>query len=159
LPAIALVWLRLSAQWGLLAVLFVFLVVWATDTGAYLAGRFLGGPRLMVRVSPNKTWAGLVGGLLAAVLIGIAFAAVVEDGNAGRMAINSFVLALTSQAGDLVESALKREHGVKDASNLIPGHGGFMDRVDGLVFAAIVAALFGLIVNVHDPARALLLWN
>jgi phosphatidate cytidylyltransferase len=64
-----------------------------------------------------------------------------------------------SQAGDIMESALKRGHGVKDASELIPGHGGFMDRVDGLVFAAVLAALFGLVVNVHDPARALLMWH
>jgi phosphatidate cytidylyltransferase len=159
LPAIALVWLRIGVQWGLAAVLFVFLVVWATDTGAYLAGRFFGGPRLLERVSPNKTWAGLAGGVVAAVLMGVALSSVLEGGRAPRMAITSLVLALVAQAGDLMESALKREHGVKDASNLIPGHGGFMDRVDGLIFAAIVAAMFGLIVNVHEPARALLLWN
>lgn len=159
LPAISLVWLRGSPWWGFEAVVFLFVVVWATDTGAYLAGRLVGGPRLAPRISPNKTWAGLLGGAVAAVAVACAIAWVFETGGMVRMAIGGLVLALVAQAGDIMESALKRGHGVKDASELIPGHGGFMDRVDGLIFAAVVAALFGLVVNVHDPARALLMWH
>ncbi len=159
LPAISLIWLRSSAQWGFTAVLFVFLLVWATDTGAYAAGRVFGGPRLAPRWSPNKTWAGLVGGRAAAMLVAAALGYMAETGTIGRMVIGAGVLAVVAQAGDITESALKRQHGIKDASTLIPGHGGFMDRVDGLIFSATFAAVFGLLVNVHDPARALLMWH
>jgi phosphatidate cytidylyltransferase len=159
LPAVCLIWLRTSWQWGFVGVLFLFLVVWAVDTGAYAAGRAFGGPKLASRISPNKTWAGLVGGTGAAVLLGALMGFLVEGGQSGRWAISAFALALAALAGDIAESALKREHGVKDASELIPGHGGFMDRVDGLIFAAVLAALWGLAVNVHNPARALLMWN
>jgi len=159
LPAVALIWLRSSAQWGFAGALFLLVVVWAADTGAYAAGRTLGGPKLASRISPNKTWAGLVGGIGAAVLVGVGMGLAVGVGHSGRLAISAFALALAAQAGDMVESALKREHGVKDASELIPGHGGFMDRVDGLIFAAVLAALWGLAINVHNPARALLMWN
>jgi phosphatidate cytidylyltransferase len=159
LPAISLIWLRSSSQWGFAAVLFVLLLVWATDTGAYAAGRAFGGPRLAPRWSPNKTWAGLIGGVACAMLVAAVLGYVVETGTIGRMVIGAGVLAIVAQAGDITESALKRQHGVKDASTLIPGHGGFMDRVDGLVFSATFAAVFGLLVNVHDPARALLMWH
>jgi phosphatidate cytidylyltransferase len=159
LPAISLIWLRSSPQWGFTAVLFVFLLVWATDTGAYIAGRVFGGPRLAPRWSPNKTWAGLVGGVAAGMLVVAALGYMAETGTIGRMVIGAGVLAVVAQAGDITESALKRQHGVKDASALIPGHGGFMDRVDGLIFSATFAAVFGLLVNVHDPARALVMWH
>jgi phosphatidate cytidylyltransferase len=159
LPALSLIWLRSSLQWGFAGVLFVFVVVWATDTGAYAAGRTFGGPKLASRISPNKTWAGLFGGIGSAVLVAVIVGAVLGVGHSGRLAITALALALAAQAGDIVESALKREHGVKDASELIPGHGGFMDRVDGLIFAAVLAALWGFVVNVHNPARALLMWN
>jgi phosphatidate cytidylyltransferase len=159
LPAISLIWLRSSPQWGFTAVLFVFLLVWATDTGAYAAGRLLGGPRLAPRWSPNKTWSGLVGGVAAAMLVVAVLGYMAETGTIGRMVIGAGVLAIVAQAGDITESVLKRQHGVKDASTLIPGHGGFMDRVDGLIFSATFAAVFGLLVNVHDPARALLMWH
>ena len=159
LPAISLIWLRSSPQWGFLAVLFVLVAVWATDTGAYAAGRAFGGPRLAPRWSPNKTWTGLVGGVVSAMLLAAVLGYVAETGSIGRMVVGAGVLAVVAQAGDIAESALKRQHGVKDASTLIPGHGGFMDRVDGLVFSATFAAVFGLLVNVHDPARALLMWH
>lgn len=159
LPAISLIWLRSSPQWGFTAVLFVFLLVWATDTGAYASGRAFGGPRLAPRWSPNKTWAGLIGGVVSAMLVVAALGYMAETGTIGRMVMGAGVLAVVAQAGDIMESALKRQHGVKDASTLIPGHGGFMDRVDGLVFSATFAAVFGLLVNVHDPARALLMWH
>jgi phosphatidate cytidylyltransferase len=159
LPAISLIWLRSSPQWGFIAVLFLLLLVWATDTGAYAAGRGLGGPRLAPRWSPNKTWTGLAGGVASAMLLAAALGYMAETGSIGRMVIGAGVLAVVAQAGDIAESALKRQHGIKDASTLIPGHGGFMDRVDGLVFSATFAAMFGLLVNVHDPARALLMWH
>ncbi len=159
LPAISLIWLRGSPQWGFIAVLFLLLLVWATDTGAYAAGRALGGPRLAPRWSPNKTWTGLAGGVTSAMLLAAALGYMAETGSIGRMVVGAGVLAVVAQAGDIVESALKRQHGIKDASTLIPGHGGFMDRVDGLVFSATFAAVFGLLVNVHNPARALLMWH
>lgn len=157
LPALALVWLRGSDMIGMLAVLFVLLSVWTTDTGAYFGGRQIGGPKLMPRVSPNKTWSGLLCGIAAAGIIGAIFAMATNVGlHAGRMAVGGMVLGLVAQAGDLFESALKREYGVKDASALIPGHGGFMDRIDGLAAAAVLAAIFAMAVNIHAPARALL---
>ena len=157
LPALALVWLRGSDMIGMLAVLFVLLSVWTTDTGAYFGGRQIGGPKLMPRVSPNKTWSGLLCGIAAAGIIGAIFAMATNVGlHAGRMAVGGMVLGLVAQAGDLFESALKREYGVKDASALIPGHGGFMDRIDGLAAAAVIAAIFAMAVNIHAPARALL---
>ena len=157
LPAVALVWLRGADMLGLLAVLFLLLAVWATDTGAYFAGRQFGGPKLMPRVSPNKTWSGLIGGVAAAGVVGLAFALLAKAGlHPGRMTVTAMVLGLVSQAGDLFESALKREYGVKDASTLIPGHGGFMDRIDGLAAAAVIAAIFAMAVDIQAPARALL---
>jgi phosphatidate cytidylyltransferase len=157
LPAVALVWFRGADKVGMLAVLFLLLAIWATDTGAYFAGRQIGGPKLMPRVSPNKTWSGLIGGIAAAGIVGLAFAMLANAGlHPGRMTVSGMVLGLVAQAGDLFESALKREYGVKDASTLIPGHGGFMDRIDGLSAAAMVAAIFAMAVNIHAPARALL---
>lgn len=157
LPAVALVWLRGGDMLGMLAVLFLLLAVWTTDTGAYFAGRRIGGPRLMPRVSPNKTWSGLIGGIAAAGVVGLVFALVANAGlHPGRMTVSGMLLGLVAQAGDLLESGLKREYGVKDASTLIPGHGGFMDRIDGLAAAAVAAAIFAMVVNIQAPARALL---
>jgi len=157
LPAIAIIWLRSDAALGLLAVVFLIVVIIAADTGAFLSGRLLGGPKLWPRVSPNKTWAGLIGALAASAVVGACFWFAVDGASPLRLAAVAAVLGLVSQAGDLAESALKRRFGVKDSGNLIPGHGGIMDRVDGLVAAASVAGLIGLAVNVHAPARALLL--
>ncbi len=159
LPAIALIWIRSSASYGFEAALFILLTVWASDTGAYLAGRLIGGAKLMPKVSPNKTWAGLGGAVSAAIAVGAGFALAIPALSASRLLTTAALLAVVSQIGDLMESALKRWHGVKDASGLIPGHGGFMDRVDGLIFAAIAAVLFGAFVNIHGPARAILTWQ
>jgi phosphatidate cytidylyltransferase len=156
LPAVALIWIRGGSTNGLLAVLFVLLAVWATDTGAYFAGRQIGGPKLMPRVSPNKTWSGLAGGVAVAAVVGLAFGLLVDGLSPGRMAVGGMILGAVSQAGDLLESALKREYGVKDASTLIPGHGGFMDRIDGLAAATVAAAIFAMVMNIQAPARALL---
>lgn len=155
-PAVSLLWIRADASYGFVAVLFVLLVVCATDTFAYFAGRAIGGPRLWPRISPNKTWAGFLAGIAAGTLVGAAFAFFLEEGSFSHLAAIAFLLALVSQAGDLAESALKRGFGVKDASALIPGHGGFLDRMDGVVFAAAAAALMALTGNLQEPARALL---
>lgn len=156
LPSLALVWLRSDATYGLAVIVFLFLVVWATDTGAFIAGRAIGGPRLWARVSPNKTWAGLVGGVSLAAVVGGAYTAWVTGGVPLRVIALAAALGIVSQGGDLFESGLKRAYGVKDASGLIPGHGGFMDRVDGLVFAAVAAAAYALVVASDAPAHVLL---
>jgi phosphatidate cytidylyltransferase len=145
LMAISLLALRPDSAFGLAAVVFVLAVVWATDIGAYAAGRTLGGPKLWPAVSPKKTWSGFVGGLIAALIAGVVVALIAGARPGLTLAIVSVVLSLVSQAGDLFESAVKRRFGVKDASHLIPGHGGLMDRVDGLTFAAPVASLIGYI--------------
>lgn len=156
LPVIALEWLRSDDSFGLLAVLFVLIVVVVTDTAAYAAGRTLGGPKLWPAVSPNKTWAGLVGGVSAAAVAGVLFPYITGSGAPPWLAALGLLLGLVAQAGDLAESALKRHFGRKDASDLIPGHGGFMDRMDGIVTASVAAALIALAVEAYQPARALL---
>lgn len=159
LPAVALVWFRSAPELGLAAALFLLICVWAADTGAYFAGRGLGGPKLLPRISPNKTWSGFGGALIASALVAVVFAFVLPALSIGRLVATAVALAVLSQIGDLMESALKRLHDVKDASGLIPGHGGFMDRVDGLIFAVVAAAVWALVTNVHTPARALLDWR
>jgi|SRR5690606_24436396 phosphatidate cytidylyltransferase len=156
-PAISLLWIRWDEPFGFAAVLFVLLVVCATDTFAYFGGRGIGGARLWPRVSPNKTWAGLISGVAAGTIVGALFAFFVEDSSHVGLALLAFLLALVSQVGDLTESAIKRGCGVKDASTLIPGHGGFLDRMDGVVFAAFAAAIIALLIDPYAPARALLL--
>jgi len=157
LPAVTLIWLRSDATYGLRAAAFVIGLVIAADTGAFLAGRGLAGPKLSPSVSPNKTWAGLFGGVLAGALVGAPMVFAVPGGSSLRLAATAAVLAFLAQMGDLMESAIKRRFGAKDTSALIPGHGGIMDRVDGLVVAATAAGLAGFFLNVHSPARALLL--
>lgn len=156
LPAAGLVWLRADEGPALAAVLFVFLIVWTTDIAAYAAGRTLGGPKLAPSISPNKTWSGLAGGVGTSVMAGALFAGLASVGTPGRLALIAGLLAIAAQAGDLLESGMKRRFGLKDTSTLIPGHGGIMDRVDGLVAVVLVAGLYCLAVNVDLPARALL---
>ena len=155
-PAVALVWLRSGEPHGLAVILMVLVVVWTTDTGAFIAGRSIGGPKLWVAVSPNKTWSGLAGGVLAAGVVAWTFAHVVGSAEPLRVGLVGMILAVISQAGDLFESAMKRNHGVKDTSGLIPGHGGVMDRVDGLVVAAVAAALMAALSGSAAPSHALL---
>jgi phosphatidate cytidylyltransferase len=158
MPAVALIELRAGEEpYGFAAVLFVLLCVIATDTLAYFTGRAIGGPKLWPSVSPNKTWSGFIGGVSAAAVVGLVFAGRLAGASPARLAILALVLGIVSQGGDLAESALKRGFGVKDASSLLPGHGGLMDRLDGIVAAAIAAVLIGLAYNIHTPARALLL--
>jgi phosphatidate cytidylyltransferase len=139
LPVLAMVWLRNDPAGGLSHVLWLLLVVWATDVCAYLVGRSVGGPKLAPRISPGKTWSGLFGGVAGAGLLG-GLAALVSGSGFWRAATLGAALAVVAQAGDLFESALKRRAGVKDSGHLIPGHGGLLDRIDGLVFAAPVFA-------------------
>lgn len=156
LPAVALLWLRSDEPFGFTAVLFIFAVVWSSDTAAYAAGRSIGGPKLWPRVSPNKTWAGLIGALCAAAAAAAVFTVLEPEAGPVRLILIGVGLALVAQAGDLAESALKRLFNLKDASDLIPGHGGFMDRMDSIVAAAVAAALLALAIDPHAPARALL---
>lgn len=156
LPAVALVWLRLDEPHGAAAVLFVLLIVWTSDTAAFATGRSLGGPKLWPRVSPNKTWSGFLGALAASTIAGALFATIGGVGSPGCLAAKGLLLGFVAQLGDLAESSFKRGFGIKDASNLIPGHGGFLDRADSLVAVALVAALIAAALDVGAPARALL---
>jgi len=140
-PAAALVWLRLDPTQGRETVYWLMAAIWATDIGAYAAGRTIGGPRLAPSISPKKTWSGLAGGITCAALVGAGAATYLGKSAAWPLALASAGLAVVGQAGDLLESALKRRFGVKDASRLIPGHGGLLDRVDGLLPAVLVVAL------------------
>jgi phosphatidate cytidylyltransferase len=157
LPAVAIIWLRSDVTLGLLAVIFVIGIVVTSDTMAFLCGRLMRGPKLWPRLSPNKTWAGVVGALVASSIVGALFWFVVPGGSAVRLAAAGAMLSFVAQVGDLAESAIKRRFGAKDASSLIPGHGGVMDRLDGLVAAASAVGLAAFVINVHSPAHALLL--
>jgi len=151
--------LRSDPQMGFAALAFLFATVWATDIFAYLTGRRLGGPLLWPRLSPKKTWTGAIGGLAGGVVAG----ALVAYASAGTHPVAAGVLALilsiAAQGGDLLESSVKRRFGAKDTSALIPGHGGVMDRVDGLLVAALIAVVIGALrFGAAASARGLLLW-
>lgn len=158
LPLIALLWLRLDAEYGRLAIFWLLLVVWATDIFAYFAGRGIGGPKIAPKLSPKKTWAGLIGGMFGAAVVGAAAAIWLNLGSPAMLALVSAALAVVAQAGDFLESALKRRAGVKDSGKLIPGHGGVLDRVDGLVTAAVAAALIALLHGSLSPGMGVLVW-
>ncbi|HIJ63838.1 MAG TPA: phosphatidate cytidylyltransferase [Rhodospirillaceae bacterium] len=136
LPLLALVWVR---ELDRATLLWLLLIIWSTDIGAYIAGRLIGGPKLMPRVSPKKTWAGLVGGVASAGLVGAAVADYLLV-NPWPLAAVSMALGVVAQGGDLAESWVKRYFGVKDSSGIIPGHGGVLDRLDGLLATAPVVA-------------------
>jgi len=138
LPAIALIFVRQQPGHGLTLALWTLLIVWATDIGAYFAGRAIGGPKLAPRISPNKTWAGLIGGMAAALAVGSGVAAAAKLPSLCWIA--GAPLAAAAQIGDLFESWLKRRSGVKDSGKLLPGHGGVLDRLDGLIPVALLVA-------------------
>lgn len=143
LPAVALLWIRERAEYqgigqGFDLLIWVFLVVWATDIGAYFAGRAIGGPKLAPAVSPNKTIAGLIGGVISAALMAGAW--VYYVGLPAQLLWLAVPFAVAAQLGDLYESGLKRRAGVKDSGTWLPGHGGLLDRLDGLVPVAILTA-------------------
>lgn len=140
LSAVALAGVRGDNVSGLAAILFLFAIVWATDIAAYFVGRAIGGPKLAPAISPGKTWSGAVGGASGGVLAGLAVASVAGFAGIATLLL-ALVLSAVSQVGDLFESAVKRRFGAKDSGAIIPGHGGVMDRVDGLVAAAIALYL------------------
>jgi phosphatidate cytidylyltransferase len=145
---------------GFLAIIFLFAVVWTTDIAAYFAGRAIGGPKLMPRVSPNKTWSGAIGGTLAAVVVALALAKVTALTGLFAIAMLAVILSICAQGGDLFESFLKRRFGAKDSGHLIPGHGGLMDRLDGFLTAGLLAAMVGLARGGLDAAaQGLLIWK
>jgi phosphatidate cytidylyltransferase len=140
-PCAALIILRQAEPQGWAALLYIVAVVWATDTAAFFAGRYFGGPKLWPRVSPKKTWSGAIGGLAAGIVAGCAVALATDSGHILPALMIAVLLSLATQGGDLLESSIKRRFGVKDASHIIPGHGGVLDRVDGLFAASALAWL------------------
>ena len=150
--------LRADVNNGFVALVFLFAIVWMTDIMGYVVGRALGGPKLWPAVSPNKTRSGAIGGMAGALAAGIVIAAALSLALL-PIAILSVILSMMAQAGDLFESAIKRRFGAKDTSHLIPGHGGLMDRLDGFITAALVAALIGILRGgFSTAATGLLVW-
>lgn len=147
-----LMWLRDLPESGLSLFLFVLIAIWATDIGAYAAGRSIGGPKLAPRISPKKTWAGLIGGMVSSALFGWLVALAFGTSRPDIALAVGAAVAVVGQAGDLFESAVKRRYNVKDSGQLIPGHGGILDRIDGLLAAAPVLALF------HAAVGSVLSW-
>ena len=137
--ALSLLWVRDRAEDGLSLLLWIFIIVWATDIGAYITGRSIGGPKLAPAISPGKTWAGFYGGVAAATLFGGAW--VLTTGLHWPVLLLAPLFSVASQGGDLFESWMKRRAGVKDSGRLLPGHGGVFDRLDGLLPVAILTAL------------------
>ncbi|MDG4897809.1 phosphatidate cytidylyltransferase [Mesorhizobium sp. WSM4976] len=156
LSSFSLAYLRDDNHSGLMAILFLFAVVWATDIAAYFVGRAVGGPKLAPSISPGKTQSGAVGGAVGGLVAGLLLAIAAGAGNLVQLGLAALALSIVSQVGDLFESWVKRRHGAKDSSNLIPGHGGVMDRVDGLVAAAFALYVIGWVsAGAEHPALGL----
>lgn len=139
IPGLALLWMRQLPD-GAAIILWLILTITLTDVGAYFAGRSIGGPKLAPHISPNKTWAGLLGGMIAAAIVGLVFGKELSISMPWRLAALSAVVAVVAQLGDLTESALKRAFNAKDSGSILPGHGGIMDRLDGYVYTAPLLA-------------------
>ncbi len=147
-PVLALTWVRLGAQDGLAWTILLLAVTWAADIGAFAVGNLVGGPKLWPRFSPNKTWSGFFGGLVVAMAVGASVTVAFRSHmrlSLGAAILMGLVGGLATMAGDLVESILKRRFGVKDSGDLIPGHGGLLDRVDGFMFAILAVAVARLV--------------
>ncbi|WP_420131940.1 phosphatidate cytidylyltransferase [Rhodopseudomonas sp.] len=158
LALIASVLIRRDPDYGFVSLILIFLIVWGTDIGGYFAGRGIGGPKLWPRVSPKKTWAGAIGGLVLSLAVALGFA-IAGLGKIVPLLILAAILSTVSQLGDLFESAVKRRFGVKDSSHIIPGHGGLLDRLDGYVAAVALAALVGVARDSVDGiGRGLMVW-
>jgi phosphatidate cytidylyltransferase len=156
---IAPIVLRSDPRHGFAAIVILFAIVWATDILAYFIGRAAGGPKLAPRISPKKTWSGAIGGIVAAVVSATVIGPFMGINSVFALALLAVVLSAVAQAGDLFESALKRQFGAKDSGHLIPGHGGLMDRLDGFLAAGTLAALIGLLRGgLAAPASGLLVW-
>lgn len=144
IPMVALAALR-SMEDGLNLTLLTLLMVWATDIGAYFAGRTIGGPKILPKISPKKTWAGLFGGMTGSALTGLAFALYTDSESTLLLPILGGAIAIVAQAGDFFESWVKRKFDVKDSGDIIPGHGGILDRIDGIMTAAPVMLLAAIL--------------
>lgn len=149
LPVIALIMLRGIPDGGFAVAFGLFLVIWATDIGAYFSGKSIGGPKIAPSISPNKTWAGLIGGIISAMIVAYLVNRYLMGGQVATIGVLGLgaICAILAQVGDFAESAWKRYFGIKDASNLIPGHGGVMDRLDGVFLTAPMLVVIIMIVN------------
>ena len=151
--------LRGDPSLGITAIFFLFAIVWTTDIAGYFAGRAIGGPKLAPAISPKKTWSGAIAGLLGSIVVVALGSRYIPDARIVPLVGIAVILSIFSQAGDLGESALKRHFNVKDSSQVIPGHGGVLDRLDGFWAAAVCAAIIGLARGgFAEPARGLLIW-
>ncbi len=156
---LAPMFLRADNTYGFAVIVLLFAIVWTTDVLGYFAGRAVGGPKLLPAVSPNKTWSGAIAGTGGAMVAALLVASLFGSFNVLAILIIAFVLSVLAQFGDLFESWVKRQFDAKDASKLIPGHGGVMDRLDGFWAAAVAACMIGILRDGFDaPARGLLLW-
>ena len=156
---LAPMFLRADNTYGFAVIVLLFAIVWTTDVLGYFAGRAVGGPKLLPAVSPNKTWSGAIAGTGGAMVAALLVASLFGSFNVLAILIIAFVLSVLAQFGDLFESWVKRQFDAKDASKLIPGHGGVMDRLDGFWAAAVAACMIGILHGGFDaPARGLLLW-
>jgi len=148
---LALLWLRHQPGFGRETILWILACVWATDIGAYFIGSYAGGAKLAPSISPSKTWSGLVGGLCASAVVSTACGLVFHAGDTLVLAMTGIAIAIVAQAGDLLESSAKRRAGVKDSGNVIPGHGGILDRIDGLIAALVLIAAIRLVAGGEWP--------
>lgn len=156
---LAPMFLRSDSAYGFAVIVLLFAVVWTTDVVGYFVGRGFGGPKLLPAVSPKKTWSGAIGGTAGAMIVALLVANLFGSFNVLAILIIALVLSVLAQFGDLLESWVKRQFGAKDSSQLIPGHGGVMDRLDGFWAAAVAGCLIGILRGGFDgPARGLLLW-
>ncbi|MFV0280337.1 MAG: phosphatidate cytidylyltransferase [Rhodoblastus sp.] len=151
----------IEPPYNLRAILWLFAVVWGTDVMAYFGGRLIGGPKLWKRVSAGKTWSGAIVGIICGALLGLAVTAIAPAGPVAVWPVffAGLAAAAAAQAGDLLESAVKRRFDVKDSSQLIPGHGGVMDRLDGFIAAAVFVALLGVARGAPSAAEGLFVWS
>jgi phosphatidate cytidylyltransferase len=143
---------------GRTAIFWLFGIIWAADSAAYFGGRLIGGPKLWPAVSPGKTWSGAIVGTIAGVLGGLLVIVAAGIQPHAMHIVLGMIVVIAAQLGDLLESGIKRHFGVKDSGNLIPGHGGVMDRCDSLVAASSVALLLGALRVLHAPTQGLLAW-
>jgi len=148
---LALLWLRHQPSFGRETILWVLVCVWATDIGAYFVGSYAGGAKLAPSISPSKTWSGLIGGMSASAVTSAACGLAFDAGDTPMLAIAGIGIAVVAQAGDLLESSAKRRAGVKDSGALIPGHGGLLDRLDGLIAALVFVAAVRLLTGGEWP--------